>query len=269
MPVDLFAPGVPQALVLLALRVGGMLLVAPVYSAKTVPMKVRTGLLLVLTLLLAAPAVSAARAGLPALQVTPAAFVAESLVGFAVGFGAAVLVAAAETAGDLMSTSVGLSGASLLDPMSGASNTVLAQFAQLFAVTVLLSAGGHLVMLDALAESVRAVPLGLAGAAPGAGGMDVRAGLAALVAASAVLFSLGVKFAAPVVAAAMIGNVALAVLTRVAPALNVFTVAFPLQIGLGLTAAVAALAYLATWLAGWPVHLGGVLGPVFAALAPR
>jgi flagellar biosynthetic protein FliR len=215
----------------------------------------------VFTLLLAAPAVAAARAGLPALQVTPAAFVAESLVGVAVGFGAAVLVAAAETAGDLMSTSVGLSGASLLDPLSGATNTVLAHFAQLFAVTVLLSVGGHLVMLDALAESVRAVPLG----AP----VDVRAGLAALVAGGAALFALGIKFAAPVVAAAMIGNVALAVLTRVAPALNVFTVAFPLQIGLGLAASVAALAGIATWLTGWPAHLAGTVGQFFAALTAR
>lgn len=265
MPVDLFAPGVPQALVLLALRVGGMLLVAPVFSARNVPVKVRTTLLLLFTLLLSGPAVAAARSTLPALQVTPAAFLAESLVGFAVGFGAAVLVGAVETAGDLMSTSVGLSGASLLDPLSGASNTVLAQFTQLFAVTVLLSVGGHLVMLDALAESVRAVPVGAAGA----GAVDVRAGLAALTAGGAALFALGLKFAAPVVAAAMIGNVALAVLTRVAPALNVFTVAFPLQIGLGLVAAIAALAYLATWLAGWPAHLGGILGPFFAAMTPR
>ena len=261
MPVDLFAPGVPQALVLLALRVGGMLLVAPVFSAKSVPVRVRTGVLLLLTLLLSAPAVAGARGSLAGLQVTPAAFAAESLVGFAVGFGAAVLVGAAETAGDLMSTAVGLSGASLLDPLSGASSTALAQFAQLFAVTVLLSAGGHLVMLDALAESVRAVPLGAAA--------DVPAGLAALVAGGAALFALGVKFAAPVVAAAMIGNVALAVLTRVAPALNVFTVAFPLQIGLGLAAAIAAFAGLATWLAGWPAHLADVVGPVMSALAGR
>ena len=239
MPVDLFAPGVPQALVLLALRVGGMLLVAPVFSAKSVPVRVRTGVLLLLTLLLSAPAVAGARGSLAGLQVTPAAFAAESLVGFAVG----------------------LSGASLLDPLSGASSTALAQFAQLFAVTVLLSAGGHLVMLDALAESVRAVPLGAAA--------DVPAGLAALVAGGAALFALGVKFAAPVVAAAMIGNVALAVLTRVAPALNVFTVAFPLQIGLGLAAAIAAFAGLATWLAGWPAHLADVVGPVMSALAGR
>jgi flagellar biosynthetic protein FliR len=167
--------------------------------------KVRTGLLLLLTLLLAPAAVAAARPGLPALAVTPAAFAAESLVGFSVGFGAAVLVGAVETAGDLMSTTVGLSGASLLDPLNGASSTVLAQFAQMFAVTVLLGAGGHVVMIEALAETVRVVPLG----AP----VDAEAGLAALVAGGAALFALGLKFAAPVVAATMIGNVALAVLT--------------------------------------------------------
>lgn len=258
MPVDLFAPGVPQALVLLALRVGGLLLIAPAFSAKSVPVKVRTGMLLLFTLLLAPAAVAAARPELPALQVTPAAFVAESLVGFAVGFGAAVLVGAVETAGDLMSTTVGLSGASLLDPLNGASSTALAQFAQLFAVTVLLSVGGHLVMLDALAESVRAVPLG----AP----VDVSAGLAALVAGGATLFTLGLKFAAPVLAATMIGNVALAVLTRVAPALNVFTVAFPVQIGLGLAALVAALTAVATWFTGWPAHFAGTIGRFFAAM---
>ncbi len=258
MPVDLFAPGVPQALVLLALRVGGLLLVAPAFSAKSVPVKVRTGVLLLFTLLLAPAAVAAARPGLGALQVTPAAFLAESLVGFAVGFGAAVLVGAVETAGDLMSTTIGLSGASLLDPLNGASSTVLAQFAQLFAVTVLLSAGGHLVMLDALAESVRAVPLG----AP----VDAAAGLAALAAWGATLFALGLKFAAPVIAATMIGNVALAVLARVAPALNVFTVAFPIQIAIGLAAVAAALGATAVWFVHWPEHYAGVLGRFFAAL---
>jgi flagellar biosynthetic protein FliR len=256
-PVDLFAPGVPQALVLLALRVGGLLLIAPAFSAKSVPVKVRTGMLLLFTLLLAPAAVAAARPGLPALQVTPAAFVAESLVGFALGFGAAVIVGAVETAGDLMSTTVGLSGASLLDPLNGASSTVLAQFAQMFAVTVLLAVGGHLVMLDALAESVRAVPLGAS--------VDVTGGLAALVAGGSTLFALGLKFAAPVIAATMIGNVALAVLTRVAPALNLFTVAFPVQIGLGLAAGIAMLGATATWFVGWSGHYAGTVERFFTA----
>ena len=260
MGVDLFAPGVPQALVLLAVRLTGLLLVAPVFSAKTVPVRVRTGLLLVLTLLLAPVAVAAlgARAGLVA--VTPEAFAAELVVGFALGFGAAVLVGAVETAGDLMATTVGLSGASLLDPLGGGASPILAQFAQLFAVTVLLALDGHLVMIDAVAESVRALPVG--------GAVDLRAGLAALTASGASLFLLGLRFAAPVIAAAMIGNTALAVLTRVAPSINVLTVAFPLQAALGLTAVIAALAMTATWLVGWGGHYGDALARIFAALVP-
>ncbi len=259
MPVDLFAPGVPQALVLLAVRLTGLLLVAPVFSAKVVPVRARTGLLLVLTLLLAPVAVRALGRGAGTVAVSPDSFAAELLVGFALGFGAAVLVGAVETAGDLMTTTIGLSGASLLDPMNGGSSPVLAQFSQLFAVTVLLSLDGHLVMLDAVAESLRALPVG--------GALDVRAGLAALVASGATLFLLGLRFAAPAIAAAMIGNTALAVLTRVAPTLNVMTVAFPLQAALGLTAVTAALAMTGTWLVGWSGHYGDALARVFAAMA--
>jgi flagellar biosynthetic protein FliR len=260
---DVLAPGVPQAAVLLALRVGGLLLIAPVFSARTVSGQLRTALLLVLTLLLLPVAVGSARTAgtLPMLAVTPAGFLVETLVGLAIGLGAAVLVGAAETAGDLMTTVIGLSGASLFDPLNGVQSTVLAQMAQLFAVTVLLAVDGHLVMLAALGESVRAVPLGAHG--------DVAAALAAMVRGGATLFGLGVQFAAPVLAAALIGQVALAVLTRAAPQLNVLSVAFPIQIALGMAATVAAFAALATWLTGFGGHLDGQLAPVMDALRAR
>ena len=258
MPVDLYAPGVPQALVLLAARLTGLLVIAPVFSARTVPVRLRTAFLLVLTLLLAPVAVHALGPH-PAPALTPDTFAAELVIGFAIGFGAAVLIGAVETAGDLMSTTVGLSGASLLDPMTGSSSPVLAQFSQLFAVTVLLALDGHLVMLDAVAESVRALPVGSA--------VELRAGLAALVASGSSLFLLGLRFAAPAIAAAMIGNTALAVLTRVAPSINLLTITFPLQAALGLTAVTAAFAMTATWLVGWSGHYGDVLARVFAALA--
>ena len=260
---DLFTPGVPQALVLLLLRVGGLMLVAPVFSARMVPGRLRTALLLVLTLLLAPVAVSAARGAgtLGGLEVTPAGFLTELLVGLAIGLGAALLVGAVETAGDVMTTVTGLSGATLMDPLGGSSTGLLSTFAQLFAVTVLLALDGHLVMLDALGESLRAVPVG--------GAVNVEAGLAALVASGSTLFVLGLRFAAPVIAAAMIGNVSLGVLTRAAPQLNVLSVAFPIQIGIGLMAFVASLAFLATWLLGWGDHLTGVLEAFFAALLRR
>ena len=261
MPVDLFAPGATATLVLLACRVGGMLLVAPVYSAKTVPMQLRTGVLLLLTVLLA-PAAHAAvmRTGAPP-EITPTNFVTEMLIGFAMGFGAAVLVGAMETAGDLASTAIGLSGASLLDPLNGASSSLLAQLGQLFAVTVLLAVNGHLVMLDAIAESARALPVG----SP----IAVREGLGAMLSAASTLFVLGLRFAAPVIAASMIGNVALAVLTRAAPQINVLTVAFPIQIGLGLVALVASIGFIGTFMTGWGTTLAGGLEEVFRAMVPR
>ena len=258
--MDLFAPGAATVAVLLALRVGGLLLVAPLFSARTIPGSIRTAVLILLAVLLAPAAYAAVqRAGDPAqVALTPVTFLSETLIGFALGLGAALLVGAVETAGDLMTTTMGLSGATLLDPLNGASSTVLAQLCQMFAVTVLLALDGHLVMLDALAESLRAVPVGT--------GVDVPAALAAMVSGGAQLFVLGLRFAAPVIATAMIGNVALAVLTRAAPQLNVLTVAFPLQIGVGLAATVAALAFIATWMSGWTGHYAGMLESTFGAL---
>jgi flagellar biosynthetic protein FliR len=254
---DLFAPGYATTLVLLACRVGGMLLVAPVFSAKTLPMRVRTGALLLLTVLLAPGAHAALGGATPA--VTPAAFLTESVIGFAIGFGAAVLVGAAETAGDLMSTAIGLSGASLLDPINGASSNVLAQFGQLFATTVLLAVNGHLVMLDALGESAQALPVGVVA--------NVADGLRALVEQAVTLFVLGLRFAAPVIAASMIGNVALAVLSRVAPQINVLSVAFPVQIAIGLAALLASLAFIASWMTGWGPSLAATIERTFHAMA--
>jgi flagellar biosynthetic protein FliR len=120
---------------------------------------------------------------------------------------------------------------------------------------------GHLVMLDAIAESARALPLGAS--------LDVQRGLAALLTEATTLFVLGLRFAAPVIAASMIGNVALAVLSRVAPQLNAMTIAFPLQIAFGLVAFAASLAFVGTWMTGWGTTLAGQLETVFRAFAHR
>jgi flagellar biosynthetic protein FliR len=255
--LDLFAPGSAAVLVLFASRVGGLLLIAPVFSARPIPMTVRTGLLLVLTMLLQPAAlVDAATTG-----ITPAAVLAETLVGFAIGLGAAIIVGAAEAAGDLMAVQIGLSGASIFDPLNATQTPVLGQFAQMFAITLLLALDAHHVMLDALAESVRAVPVGST--------LDLHAGLGAMTSLAGTLFALGLRFAAPVIAAVLLGNVALAILTRAAPSLNVLSVAFPLQIGIGLFALAASLGVIATYFNGWTSTYDSMLSHVFGAMLPR
>jgi flagellar biosynthesis protein FliR len=253
--LDLFAPGTAAVLVLFGSRVGGLLLVAPVFSARPIPMTVRTGLLLLLTMLLTPAAMAEARGA----EITPAAVLGETLVGFAIGLGAAIIVGAAEAAGDLMAVQIGLSGASIFDPLNATQAPVLGQFAQMFAITLLLVLDAHLVMLDALAESARAVPVGSA--------LDLQAGVGAMTSLLGTLFALGLRFAAPVIAAVLIGNVALAVLSRAAPSLNVLSVAFPLQIGLGLFALAASLGVIATYFTGWTSTYEGMLTHVFGAMS--
>ena len=256
-PFDLFAAGSGTVAVLVALRLTGLMLIAPVFSAATVPVKWRTSLLIVLTIVIQ-PIAYANMHGVP--QITPASAIGELLVGFGIGLGAALLVGAAESAGDLLAIQIGLSGASLLDPLTKQSSPVLANFLSLFAVTILLALNVHLGMIEALAASLRAVPVGSA--------MDLHAGLANLLSLAGTLFFVGLRFAAPVIGTVMVGNAALAVLSRATPQLNILSVAFPLQIGLGLFALGIALPFIASTLGNWPTQYDQQLTSFFTAIAP-
>jgi len=253
---DLFAPGSANVLVLFGARVSGLVLVAPVFSARTVPVMLRTGLVVLLTVLLQ-PVAMTHLTGPAAL--TPTTLLSETLVGFAIGMGAAIFVGAAEAAGELLAIQIGLSGAAIVDPLTQSQGPALGQFLNLYAVALLLALNAHLVMLDALAASLRHVPVGST--------IDMPAGAASLVSLGSTLFALGLRFAAPVVALVLIGNVALAVLSRAAPQLNILSLAFPVQIGLGLFALGAALPMIALWFQGWDNAYDGVLTRLFGSFA--
>jgi flagellar biosynthesis protein FliR len=255
--MDLFAPGSAATAVLVGARVGGVLLIAPVFSSRTVPMMLRTGLLVLLVLLIH-PVALAAPGAEPVL--TAATLAAETLIGFAIGLGAALFVGAAEAAGDLLAVQMGLSGAASLDPLTMHSVPVLGQFCSLFAVTLMLAVDGHLLMIDSLAASLSYLP-------PGAP-IDAPAGLGAMVSLGSTLFLLGLRFAAPVVAVVLIANASLAVLGRAAPQLNVIQVAFPVQIGVGLLALSASVPLIATFFGGWAGEYDGVLTRVLGSMHP-
>ncbi len=256
-PVDPFAPGSAAVAVLLALRLTGLVLIAPVFSAKMVPATVKTALVVLFTILIQPMAYAAVQTP---PRITPATALGEVIIGFAIGLGAALIVGAAEAAGDLLSIQIGLSGASLLDPLNNASTPVLSSFLSLFAVTVLLAFNVHLAMIEAIGASLRSIPVGSA--------MDMQRGLGTLLALGGTLFVNGLRFAAPIVATVMIGNAALAVLSRAAPQLNILSLAFPLQIGLGLFALGTAIPFIATTLGNWPADYDHQIATVFAAFTP-
>ncbi len=246
---DLLAPGAMTALVLTGLRVSGLLLIAPAWSAKSVPMRVRTGVIVLFSVLLL-PAAQATAA--TTLQITPATFLTESAIGFVIGFAAALVIGAAEFAGELMTTTIGLNGAAIFDPINNTQGAVLQQFMQLLALMLLMATGGHLMMIKAVGQSFTAMPLG----AP----IHLDQGLLAVVASAKTLYISGLQFASPVIGAMLLANLALAILGRAAPQLNVMTVAFPLQIGLGLLTVAGSLAVMGHAMNEWPATYSDTMG---------
>jgi flagellar biosynthetic protein FliR len=253
--VDLLAPSAPATLVLLACRISGVVLAAPMFSSNVVPTMVKTCIVVLLTWLMHPLALSLVHGP---VAITPAHAMNETVIGLAIGIGGAVLIGAAEAMGDLLATHIGLSGASALDPTSNMNVPVLGQFAGVFAVTMMLTVNGHIVMLDALAQSLRMLPVG--------GEVNLADGAHAVFATGSTLFLLGVRFAAPVLATVLLANVALAVLTRAAPQLNVLSIAFPIQIGVGLFALAASVPAIGAFYLGWDAAYNELVGHLMTAL---
>ncbi|MGI9625692.1 MAG: flagellar biosynthetic protein FliR [Longimicrobiales bacterium] len=240
---------------LLLFRCGGLLLIAPAFSAAVVPVRIKTALALLLTLLMY-PSAMAAR--VPGLAFTPGTMVSELLVGFTIGLGAAVFVGAAEAAGDMMAVQMGLSGASIVDPLSRNQVPVLGQLLGLTVLMLILAADGHVYMLEAVHRSFELIPIG------GIANVEGTAANAAHIGSS--LFRLGLRFAGPVIGALMVGHVALGVLARTVPQMNVLMMAFPLQIAVGLFVLATTLPAVAAVYTTWPDSYGDLLDQLLGRL---
>ncbi len=254
--LDLFAPGALPLLLLFGARVSGLVLIAPLFSARPIPGMIRTGVVILMTVLMV-PVLQ--RRGSLAAEATVPAVISEALIGFTIGLGAALIVGAAETAGELLSIQVGLQGSAIVDPMSQQQTTALGQFLQLMALTLLLTMNAHVVMLEALRSSVELIPVGNLG--------HLRDGMWRIVTLGSTLFTLGLRFAAPIIAVILLLNVALAVLSRAAPQLNILSLAFPIQILGGLAALIAIIPILGSWFLGWETTYSDLLGRVLPAMA--
>ncbi|MCG8468074.1 MAG: flagellar biosynthetic protein FliR [Gemmatimonadetes bacterium] len=227
-----------SAAALLGARLGGLMLAAPMFSSRAIPVSVRAATLIVLT---AALFPSLGAIDVPA---TPTRLLVETGVGLTIGLAASLYIAGATAAGDLLAIQMGLSASTTLNPVSGESLPILGQFAQLMALTIVLSLGGHLVMIEAVRDSLVLAPIG----AP----IAIDEGLKGLVDVAGRVFVIALRFAAPVIGVLLVGNVVLGVLGRAVPQMNLLMVAFPVQIGIGLLALAGAIPILGTILGGWP-----------------
>jgi flagellar biosynthetic protein FliR len=202
------------------LRISGFVVTAPIAGEKTIPPRIKIVLTLALTMLLAplsgAPgnlSIFSAQGALTAVQ--------ELLIGASIGLVVTLAFEALTLAGQTVSMTMGLGFATLVDPQRGANSTVVGQTFTIFAMLAYLAIDGHLVLLAALANSFQTLPIG------GGGGRDF---LESVVVWGGRVFEAGLLIALPAVIALVIVNLALGVVTRAAPQLNLWGVGFPLTL---------------------------------------
>jgi flagellar biosynthetic protein FliR len=230
------------AFALVLARVAPLFLIAPLFSSKSFPPRVR-GVAAVALAIGISPAATAALGDqhLPEGVWAMAGLIGkEMLVGLAFAFGIACLFAALSAAGAILDLSIGFSLGGVVDPLTGTQSSLLQQLYAMIGVMVFIAIGGDGWVIAGLARSYEAVPLL---DAPEIGSITQ----AAQVAFSGV-FVAAVQVCAPVLLALIITDVAIGVVSKVVPQLNVFAVGFPAKIAIGLLLVGASLPFVAGWL---------------------
>jgi len=208
---------------LLLLRPGMLVVASPPFGAAYAPMPVRVGLTLLLTLALTPVVATPTAFGLIDLVVVVAR---ELAIGLALALGIRALVAGAELAGHLSGYQLGFSYGSLVDPQSGVRNSMFAVLYANLALITFFGTNGHHALIRAMAASYSQIPIG-------PGHID-RSIVGAVTGMLGVVFILGVRLAMPLILVLLVVEVALGLITRAAPGINLMVVSQPLRILLGL-----------------------------------
>lgn len=212
------------AYLLASVRIAAWLLVVPPFSSRAVPAMGKA----VLSLALAFATVPLAAGTTIPTQAAPLIFsvLTQVLVGAAMGFVTYLIFAAISAAGSMVDVFGGFALAQGFDPLSMNSNTVFGKFHQLLATTLLFATGAHLLIIGGLLRTFDLMPVGASA--------DLTGLPEVLTRAFGVFFTTAVQIALPLIAVLFVADLALAMLTKVAPQLNALNVMFPAKIGLTL-----------------------------------
>jgi len=218
-------------------RILALLVAAPPFNNDGLPTQARLLLGLVI-----------AMAIVPALPPTPAMDPAsgqgllilaqQMTIGLAMGLSLRLVFSAIDMAGNMISNQMGLGFATAYDPQSASQTAVISEFLGMLALLVFMSINGHLMVIATLVESFTALPIGT--------GILENGTWLNVANAGGLIFSSGVLLSLPIVVALLITNIALGVLGRVAPQLNLMAIGFPITIVLGFAALVVSMSYLSS-----------------------
>jgi flagellar biosynthetic protein FliR len=238
--LDQLGPQRVAAFFLVLGRVSPLFAIAPLFSSKLVPLRVRAIVAVALAIGLSPVVAKGQHVDLSAFALA-GLIGKELLIGLAFAYTLAALFAAITVAGSFLDTLIGFSFASLVDPVNGSQSSVLANLYTMVAVLIFIGIGGDAWVIEGLARTYDVVPLA---AFPALGPLVAGAG-----AAFVKVFASALQVAAPVLLAILITDAGFGMVSRVVPQLNVFQVAFPSKVLVGLLLIGVSLPFVGGWLA--------------------
>jgi flagellar biosynthetic protein FliR len=215
-------------LALVFLRIASALVVMPFFGYRGLPLTVKAGFSAFLAYLLLPGIALPAALQQPSAGLFTFAAVAlpEIVAGLLIGLVTGFIFYGVELAGQFLGLQMGFGIVSVIDPQTEEQISIIAQLQYLFAILIFITFNGHHFLISGLAQTFHTIPLGGARFPTGLAELTIRL--------SGDLFVAAVKIAAPVMAALFLSEVALGIVARTVPQMNIFIVGFPLKIGVGL-----------------------------------
>ncbi|HZH07123.1 MAG TPA: flagellar biosynthetic protein FliR [Lautropia sp.] len=204
-------------------RILGIFTSAPILSARAFPARIRIGLALLVAV------VAAPLGGSPASMDDPDIWLllaSEMMIGLAIGLVARMILSAVDLAGEIIGLQMGLSFAGFFDPASGSNTNAVGRLLGTLSLAAFVAADGPSLLIAATVQSIESAPATAAGSSF-FGRLDIGS-------IATTVFELGMLMALPYMALLLFVNLALGIVSRVAPQLNVFAIGFPITIASGL-----------------------------------
>lgn len=237
-----------QLLFFIFLRVGAIVLTAPVFDSETIPVLFKAGLALAVSLLLMPLLNLESLSYQPGLLPFMIGALSEVIMGLMIGIFVRMLFAGVVLAGQLVGYQMGLAMANIMDPTTSEEVPLLGQFNNLMAMLIFLATDAHHLFVKALAASFQIVPP--------YGFHFSNAVMDQLVNFGGEMFVIGIKLGAPLIAVLLLMSVAFGLAARAVPQMNIFFVAGPLKIIVGLLFMTFTLPYMTAFLSALMGGLG-------------
>ena len=211
---------------LIFVRITGIFMMTPIFGSRNITGRIKASFALIITYILF-PVVFQNTVTIPEHFLTYLFIVAgELLVGLILGFVSSLVFSAIQMAGQLLDMQIGFGIINMIDPLSGQQAPLIGNFKYILALIVFLATSGHHVLLSALFASFKLIPVT---------GMVVNTGITQfIIDMVGGMFVFALKVTMPVIVSLLLTDIALGILARTMPQMNIFVVGVPVKIIIGI-----------------------------------